>query len=391
MRAGKKSFLIITSILIGCTLALLIAEIVTRIINPATNSLPTIYDYEIGVRLQPGYIGICNKEGLSHFSINSEGWRDIERSAKKSKGIFRIAVVGDSYIEALQVERDKMFSSQLENMLNSGSPKAAYEVIPFGISGFDTAQAYLTIVHKIIKYQPDLIIYAFVSGNDLRDGVREIADYPWKPYFIFKNGNLTLDDSYKKFIFDKESNWRRPLVLFLRKNSKFIEYLMYVTYPRLKTIWAMEEENSVNLNERGLSSIKHIYRRPTENELYYKAWAITECLILKMAEFARANNSRFMVFGVDNSNQVDSPKPLPAGYDLYYPEHRLTKFAADKGLYYLPLAQDFANINKEAGVIFHGSKEHPGGHWNETGHYYAALKVCEYLKTKPDLLCPLND
>lgn len=96
--------------------------------------VPTEYDIDIGMHNQRGYSGIFNREGLSHYSINSEGWRDNERSVKKPKGVMRIAIVGDSYIEALQVEKEKMISSRVEEMLNrDGKQKSKFEVLLFGL------------------------------------------------------------------------------------------------------------------------------------------------------------------------------------------------------------------------------------------------------------------
>jgi len=394
----KKIILVAISIIFGCIIGLFLAEIIIRIINPATNVVPTEFDYEIGIHNQRGYSGIYSREGLSHYSINSEGWRDIERSINKPQAIFRIAIVGDSYIEALQVEWKKMIGPQLENMLNQHAKKVQYEVMTFGMSGFDAAQAYLTIKHKIIKFQPDLIIYAFVSGNDLQDSVREIRNIPWKPYFTIKNNQLILDDSYRKFVMEKENRWTRPLVLFLRKNSRLIEYLVYVVYPRFKAYLTNYKKQQFDLshnnlkvkNELGLSSIDEIYRQPPENSLYQKAWEINERLILEMRSLLLDNNSQFMFFGVTNCNQVSNVVPLPDGYDLYYPEHRLAQFAKENSLYYLPLAEDFARLNKEQDIILHGKRENPGGHWNENGHYYAALKLYEYLITHSELIRPIN-
>jgi len=58
------------------------------------------------------------KEGFSEGRYNSHGFRDYERSYEKPQGVYRIVVLGDSYIEGLQVELEKTFTAQLEKMLN---------------------------------------------------------------------------------------------------------------------------------------------------------------------------------------------------------------------------------------------------------------------------------
>ena len=45
-------------------------------------------------------------------SYNSEGWRDIEPDGRLDADL-RVAVLGDSFVEAYSVERDESFSSRL--------------------------------------------------------------------------------------------------------------------------------------------------------------------------------------------------------------------------------------------------------------------------------------
>ena len=54
------------------------------------------------------------KEGYSEGRFNSHGFRDYERTYEKPSGVFRILVLGDSYIEALQVQLEDSFTALLE-------------------------------------------------------------------------------------------------------------------------------------------------------------------------------------------------------------------------------------------------------------------------------------
>ena len=49
--------------------------------------------------------------------INSHGWRDRERRVEKRPPSYRVAVIGDSYVEAFQVEEDSTFLSIAEREL----------------------------------------------------------------------------------------------------------------------------------------------------------------------------------------------------------------------------------------------------------------------------------
>src|SRR5919108_559664 len=109
------------------------------------------------------------KEGFSEGYFNSHGFRDYERTDNKPSNVFRIIVLGDSYVEALQVELEKTFPALLEKKLNENSTSAKFEVINLGQSGFGTADEYMRYVNFGAKYDPDLVILAFLTGNDFRD------------------------------------------------------------------------------------------------------------------------------------------------------------------------------------------------------------------------------
>lgn len=67
------------------------------------------YDDHRGAALRPGAEGRWRKEGEAYIRINSEGLRDREHTKEKLGDTVRIAVLGDSYAEALQLEMEKDF------------------------------------------------------------------------------------------------------------------------------------------------------------------------------------------------------------------------------------------------------------------------------------------
>src|SRR5205807_3463916 len=133
----NKTFLIVFGILVSAFMG----EICLRIVG---YSYPQFYDRDasLGYVLRPGIEGRYREEGESYVRINSDGLRDREHTKTKSPDTFRIAIVGDSYAEALQVPMDDAFWMILENKLREcgafGGKKI--EVINFGVSGYGTAQ-----------------------------------------------------------------------------------------------------------------------------------------------------------------------------------------------------------------------------------------------------------
>ncbi len=123
--------------------------------------------------------------------INSKGLRDVEHTYEKPRGVFRILILGDSYMEALQVELEETFARLLEERLNQQTTTRV-EVINSGVSSYGTDNELLYFRHEGYKYQPDLVLLAFTTCNDVRESYE-----PWnrktphanlaKPYFTLNS------------------------------------------------------------------------------------------------------------------------------------------------------------------------------------------------------------
>jgi hypothetical protein len=127
-------------LLVSVIAALALFEIGLR---AADISYPVFDDYDPvrGMRLRPGKTGWYRKEGHAYLSINSVGYRDVERPRVKAPGTFRIAVLGDSFTEARQVPSGEAIWSLLEGDLSRCRPLSAMkvEVMNFGIGGTHAA------------------------------------------------------------------------------------------------------------------------------------------------------------------------------------------------------------------------------------------------------------
>ena len=92
-----KILLALVSILIG----LVVMEAGLRLLGI---EYPLFYDYDpyLGNTLRPGVKGYYVSEGKGYVSINSDGLRDREHPVSHPANTLRIAVLGDSYTEAMQ-------------------------------------------------------------------------------------------------------------------------------------------------------------------------------------------------------------------------------------------------------------------------------------------------
>jgi hypothetical protein len=80
---------------------------------------PQLYEPNrgLGWKLRPGASGVVTAENRQVVRINSQGFRDRERSYHKPEETFRIAVLGNSWTEALQVPLERAYPAVLESDL----------------------------------------------------------------------------------------------------------------------------------------------------------------------------------------------------------------------------------------------------------------------------------
>jgi len=99
----------------------------------------------------------------SPYQINNQGWNSAHKDyvVAKSVGTTRIAIVGDSYIEALQVPYDRSVAEILESL------RSHYQVYRFGISGAPLSQYIEMLENEVLLYQPDIVVINIVHNDFL--------------------------------------------------------------------------------------------------------------------------------------------------------------------------------------------------------------------------------
>ena len=125
------------------------------------------------VRRVPGK-GILRKgfptEFNASYNNNLAGWNANREYVNSKSNKKRIAVIGDSYVEAYQVDMDKAFTEVLEkDLIEHTGPDL--EVYRFGYSGAPLSQ-YLQMVRYVNKtYHPDIVVINIV-GNDFLPSIQ---------------------------------------------------------------------------------------------------------------------------------------------------------------------------------------------------------------------------
>src|ERR1051326_3381618 len=194
LRTWRRRLLLVLS---GIIFGLVLVEIGLRLIG---FSYPEFYvsDAKRGYSLRPNMEGWYRKEGKAYVRINSDGLRDREHSKIKPPNTFRIAVLGDSFVEALQVPFEESFCHVVEQQLRNCPVMAGrgVEVINFGVSGYGTAQELITLRNQVWQYSPDLILLAVTTNNDISDNSQALKKTNQIPYFVGRDDGLVEDDSF---------------------------------------------------------------------------------------------------------------------------------------------------------------------------------------------------
>lgn len=384
--------LIEISLLLGSiAVALIVLEIGLRILG---FGYPTFHrpDERLGLRLREGAEGWFRSEGEAYVKINTAGFRDRERILAKPPGVFRIAVLGDSYIEALQVDLAAAFHSQLEHRLNrcKAFEGKAVEVLSFGTSSYGTAQELIVFREIASKYSPDLVLLAFFAGNDVRNNSRELESDRMRPFFELRGDQLVVDHS---FATSDEFKRRTNLLRAVLDRLRFLRIIQagYLVKDRLQQQGQQRESGQAQAGQKsppreaGLDDA--VYVAPNTPE-WQRAWQLTERLLAQLAEEVRAAGARLVLVSLSTGVQVH-PKPdvreafrrerdIP---DLFYPDRRITGAASAIGVQSMMLAPTLQRIAERDKIFLHGfpNTRLGAGHWNEAGHRLGAELVAAQL------------
>ena len=354
---------------------------------------PNFYEDDplVGNKLRPGLKGYFLQEGCGYVSINSDGLRDREHSLNHPPNTLRIAVLGDSYAEAMQVNQEETFWAIMERDLQrcSNIHGRNIEVINFGVSGFGTTQELLTLQHQVWKYSPDVVLLAFTPGNDVSDNSRALKKIDYLPYYVYQGDKLVLDDRparemwlarqnnlWKKIHFDALLNFRVFQVINHTKDL-FWQYWM------LRNL-EVRTDAAIPGHVWGINDM--VYQEPT-TKVWQEAWRVTEGVLLHMRDEVVQKGAQFFVVTLTEGIQVDPDvskrvalaKSLGVG-DLFYTERRLGSFCKSHHIPILLLGPPFQDYATQHKVYLHGFEKTLGlGHWNQEGHRLAGQMIAQWL------------
>jgi len=393
----RKRLFGLVAVGVGLAASLAVGEAALRL---AGYSSPKPYEPDeiLGYRLTARVAGDYNKEGRSGFVINSDGFRDVEHAIAKPPNTYRIAVIGDSYVEAFQVEEDQAFT----NFIAPGATACGVfapnqvEVLRFGVSGYSTAQQLLQFREKIRKYSPDLVLLLMTTNNDITDNSPHFKSRPM-PFYVFRSDEFVLDNGFRQeagYLSETTAvaaSWRwlyNNLRVFQGigdgHRAAMLKWKAWRASRRAEEL-AMPTDATAAPLEIGIDN--QIYRLPAD-EHWENAWRVTERLLLDFRAEVEGSGAKFLVVTGSNGIQVLPKAEEVSDYakrigvtDLMYPDRRIAGVAAANGIEHHALVEPLAAYAQAHGVFLHGFEgmNLGYGHWNQLGHKVAGELIAQKL------------
>jgi hypothetical protein len=375
---------------VSTAVALLVGELALRV---AGVSHPNFYqpDAVRGWGLIPGVEGRWRNEGDAEVAVNADGFRGPARARGAHPGVLRVAVLGDSCAEAIQVAYEQTFVARLETELSSCPTLAGrrIEALDFGVAGYGTAQELLTLRAQAAAFAPDVVLLAFYSGNDVRNNSRVLDADPARPYFRLDGDRLALDDAFRgTSSFRLRSSLPARLLYGVFNHVRLLQLgknAETAVRTAIGTARARRNEGSGALQELGLDNA--VYSPPADAN-WTDAWRITELLFADLDRESRAFGARLGILSLTTPIQVDPDPAARAAFaaklgvkDLFYPDDRVEAWGRAHGVPVLALARPLqADVDAHPRSLHGFPNTRPNeGHWNAEGHAAAADRIAPWV------------
>ncbi len=352
------SFLLLFSIP-SVLVTFFLLEIFVRIFLPVSDAPDIYFDPNLGNIFVPNQKGVFVKgkssEIKAKYNINNKGWNSpYDYGYEKPTDTIRIAVIGDSYIEALQVDYDKSYPYLLENLLNKNDNHGKkVQVYTFGHSGANLFHYQSILTEVVKKYNPNFVIINIV-----------LNDFDESFYGLSRKDNWSLiyEDSKFKKVFPKEVS-NLPLKKFLR-HSAIVRYL---------TINLDLVNTSPIFNKLFYAETRNYNKNETPKQIDKKTIALLIRFVLENINKENKQNNIKTILILD----TDKKKVYENNYtfkNFYISETK--NIAQQLGIPILNLEEVFEKDWKNNHMRFNFEFDE---HWNEYGHKTIANALFEFL------------
>jgi hypothetical protein len=362
----------------GVTLALGALEVGVRILHlvPSRFWEP---DPLLGTRLIAGKEGWWTQEEhefIVHVKVNSDGRRDVERDLKKSPDTTRILILGDSFVEGIQVPLEDTLGRQLEKELQPSN----IEVFSMAVSGWGTPSQFLYYRDRAASLQADVVLLAFYPGNDVRNNSPTLE--PVLPPLYDDGGQLraaSVVPAGKRPRLHRSHAYLYMRKVLFTKQPALLGWMAKVGLIDSRAVRGPTHKNGIPVDYWVYAA-----ERPPE---WSDAWARAETLFGELRRAVESRGGRFAILIVTSRDHIypqswqsivdANPAMKEIEWNLEGPERRVLAWCATAHVPCLRLSDTFT-AHRDTGETLHFIHD---GHWTAAGHALAAQTVAGFLRS----------
>ena len=306
---------------------------------------------------------------IAPIGINGEGFRDRPRILGKDG--FRTLLLGDSFIEALQVADTQHAASRMEEIL--GIP-----VINGAISGYTTATE-LAAYRKLLRpFRPDLVVLFFFVGNDVKGN--SCALDPGRTLC----GRIDRAKPGAKG--DQDAAAPVPEPGLFPRLKKFLRHhlvLYQVLHDAKYVVLGLANRVSGHVPRRW-----QVYRRDMP-QAWLDAWTFSENYLATLRDEIEADGAHLALIVIPDHFATNpewrselmfgAGSGIPDDFDPHHPAHQLTAIAERLDLPVLDLQPALAAYRESFELPYPRFSYRCDGHWNPLAHDLVANEVALFL------------
>jgi len=341
------------------------------------------YDPVIGVSLIPN-MRVSHSRGCFTGLVETNRWgfRDRDRTLEKPPGTFRIALIGDSAVEAVQVQPEQVMNIQMEKRFREEGYKNI-EVMNFAVEGIGTTQELLLYKERVRQFHPDVVMILF-ADNDVWNNSSTLQPkifgiHTWyAPYYdLGPNGDLVF----------------RPVAP--RHFNSVLSYLELHSYLLYYVERSWLKIDPTLYKWRGIPLGYGVYADDLDPE-WTQAWAVTEKVLALTRQSVEADGAKFALIVEPDSyvtdpqwreKMVKSEGQVPAGFDPPLFFERLNQISAQAGVTVMSLIPYMQAYSAEHHLQPPYFSFPCDPHYSPMGHQVIADALVQELK-KDNLLPP---
>ena len=378
---GDKFFSIVTASVLSTAIALSVVvipmEAWLRWRIPFIEEWPIRFDPELGFVLQPNarvrwtnYLDLRVEQ-----TSNSLGFLDREPVVPKPDGMFRVLVIGDSFVEAPQVGLMEKMHVLLETRLRDALGTDKVDTVAFSRSGTGQSNQLSFYDRYGADIDANLVVLLFIANDFGNNSTLLTSTYqcwdPYRPPQLFYEP----DESGATFTrIDIYADWRSHMLAPVGSTPALCQQVIMERYPEKRAIFD-DWSPSISLN--------CMFYADEPPRVVQRSFASTEHALRLFKKRTEDNGEALLLFiahGVVTSGQFCTNNSRYT-FDTLNQLKRITEIAERAGIPTLDLYQAFPERSGWQAATIAGD-----GHWNALGHSWAAEAIADYLLEHPELL-----